>query len=1705
MPAYRVDLPDGTAYKVESEHDLTDEQVHAALGFKAPEQPQSSAPGAFARGVGSKAGRGAGALAGALYGAAALSEFGPPGMAIGGIGGAILGGAGGEAVQEGVQGPQYTEALKQQVAVDQQQHEGWSNTGGMLADLPSAFVAPESKLLGIGGKVVNAAIAGGVMSGGEAGGGAVSGENTIGQIPGKVFQGGVTFAPSGFIPGAGNAAGEIAGNAYKYLGRPLADAATLGVSNVAYDAAQGDNAGFAGFVDQTQKNIIPFLAVNAAAGLLHGHAKPLEGVKENGTVPHENVPTPEQQASNPQNSEESPVSSVGNAQKAEPIQPVAAVAGSDPIAGLSGNGEVRSTDVLGMPDKGVSAASSGHSGDAGALPGNMLDPGVTGGEGAVIPPPADGGGAGGEVGGQPSREEPVNGGDGQGTSSDGKGVGGEAAPQPQPGPVAPGGETLPIKNSVTNRLREAAGFKPIEPGEPRTRASADAEARAVVAKDPEAAAKLYADLHANPRSPDYLETKILGHSLGELSKTFDATNKEVNDAYESGDKGRQAAAIDAHAKILSRVDEETALYNKVGRIQSHGFMARQGIDGLIGDEKGVRPLALELQASRARKGGVPLTPKEVKSITKEHEAYTRERAKVAAKIQEGREAEDVKYVAMLTAEVKAEMRTNPEEAARIRVGGLSARLPVARKLLPDIPGAIKPRTGDIKTDSKLPSDIAQHALHGIGVLERVWNIALPSAKLAIKKATGKDFGKYDPAGRAVHVGEKQTIHTAIHEVAHWLDHSLGGRDYASRQAAGTAKELASRMTQSDGMRAARQTLARSDISPFLRAHLNYLLKPEEMFARAVEHATAKLGNLPEPQYDPITNLYAKLTSAETDAIVPHVKAALERFERPTETGRSEPDASTNPERAANESVAANADGDSARNSATGLAGEEVGIQEARSAADPEEDKTKLDGKRIKELYKAHIKANLEKPLGRAELEKRAVTDAQKIWPDASPREIRDAFSDYMKVSYPSKDVLKAQQAEMRTQSKLISRLEDLDAGVTRRFGLQRRPLSDESRSLTRQIRDKMRALGIRVAGPESLKGTRDAIVARLKNSITDNMAIIEGRMKPKTPKEKFAYDADMEKLRKHNAELNAYILDLTGPSKEGEWNQQREKAYRAAEAYYKKRAAAGDLERRKGGSKYEPNEKTKAAQADALKAKEQWEALREASGIIGKEKLEAYKKRLQRSIDENNRKVATGDFYKKSPEEMKIDRETQDLQYKQVQSRWRLERAKKEAEMSNRSDAQKIADTAVGWRRGFLLSGYHVLAKLGAAALARHAVTPVDELAGSVLSRLSPTLAKVASKAPREGSGFQANVEAKAITDGVNAMLKHAGDIMRTGLTPSDAHSGKNDLHDLEHYGGKSVIELFGHLHAFLKSSAKEAEFSRSFQKRVAHEISQGRDPTDPFIQTKLMVESYKDAKRAVFQQQNFVSQSWKNTLRMLESSKLAPRAGKVAATVGRILIPISTVPTNFIGEAINRTPVGLIRGAMELRGAIKKGLDTLNADDADKIMRHLKQGSVGTGLMLLGYLAPQIAGGYFQAGQKRKESDLHPGDIGFKGSHLIMHNSAAEVITMGATVRKVADHMLQGHPEGFVKGLAQSYLGLASQMPFIRTPSDVANVVTGKPSDQSRTMGNLVQGLAVPRGVAEIAQDTDSVASRKMKTVPDYLKGSIPGLRQTLPVRSVH
>src|SRR6185295_16004799 len=118
-------------------------------------------------------------------------------------------------------------------------------------------------------------------------------------------------------------------------------------------------------------------------------------------------------------------------------------------------------------------------------------------------------------------------------------------------------------------------------------------------------------------------------------------------------------------------------------------------------------------------------------------------------------------------------------------------------------------------------------------------------------------------------------------------------------------------------------------------------------------------------------------------------------------------------------------------------------------------------------------------------------------------------------------------------------------------------------------------------------------------------------------------------------------------------------------------------------------------------------------------------------------------------------------------------------------------------------------------------------------------------------------------------------------------------------------------------------------------------------------MQAYKDANRAIFMQDNIVSDAYKRAINSLEKNKQSPVVGKAFATGLQWLIPFVKVPTNIIGE-VQRHATGLGEGAIRLGyQAMKNGLKDVSEDEADAIMRAFKKGSVGAGALAIGFFNP--------------------------------------------------------------------------------------------------------------------------------------------------------
>ncbi len=670
-----------------------------------------------------------------------------------------------------------------------------------------------------------------------------------------------------------------------------------------------------------------------------------------------------------------------------------------------------------------------------------------------------------------------------------------------------------------------------------------------------------------------------------------------------------------------------------------------------------------------------------------------------------------------------------------------------------------------------------------------------------------------------------------------------------------------------------------------------------------------------------------------------------------------------------------------------------------------------------------------------------------VIPDITRRQAMDAISGYGDFKQLTKDQVSVQLRGMKGEMQQISKLEDMAKGTPPlKTGIERRTPTDVERELIQKVNDAKNKFKVPMTDAATqLKSALDTIKTRLANEIKDLETQIANKKQTIPNKTEAPSDAASEALKARRDELKKQYAEMFNDP---------EKAYKAA--------------------------------------------------------LALYKKRITKRISELESKLAAGDFSKTPRRTLELDNEANKLKAQAEKVKHDFRQALNRDKYANRTKFERGLDMLAKWRRGIVLSGLGTLEKLTSAAIARTITTPLEELAGQGIHMAFPELSK---RAPRHGGGFSTKAEVKALSESVTAGMADAWQTLKTGKSPLEYLYKRQSDPGLP----PTLIDVFGHIHGALKAPVKRAEFARAFEKRMQWNAERGVDVSDEFVQARIGLEAFQDAERSIFMQKNIVADAYKRMLQRFEQpekieGKPNPHGkpstgGKVLATTARVLLPIVKVPTNIVGEIMEYS-IGSVTGSARLAKAYRAGIENLAPAEADLIMRQLKKGSLGAAALLLGFLNPDMFGGFYQPGTKKKDA-IKPDAARIGGvdidSHFL-HNPFVETSQLGATVRKVSDSKLRKgdkETQGLTAGAMAGALGLASEVPFIREMTEIDKLIN--PSSRNRWLGEFANSMVVPQGVREAAQffDKDAngeVVKRKPTNVKEAVELGIPGLRQNVP-----
>lgn len=475
-------------------------------------------------------------------------------------------------------------------------------------------------------------------------------------------------------------------------------------------------------------------------------------------------------------------------------------------------------------------------------------------------------------------------------------------------------------------------------------------------------------------------------------------------------------------------------------------------------------------------------------------------------------------------------------------------------------------------------------------------------------------------------------------------------------------------------------------------------------------------------------------------------------------------------------------------------------------------------------------------------------------------------------------------------------------------------------------------------------------------------------------------------------------------------------------------------------------------------------------------------------------KIGSGDLEPTKLPPVRPDRELLDL-------RANLQRAKdvyaqrlEQQRLKNRSLGRRASDTFVKAERAMKLTGITTLGKLFAAGGTRLVSSAVEEAVGGLLSH-SPILKRIASEAPREG-GLNLKAEVLAPTRGVMRGIRNIPRVLKGERTTEEALYGKHHLR----YETGSILDVPGRIHGAIKSPFKEAERTRSEIKREAFAQRKGEDLGDPATQLEIGKAANLDAQRAIFMQDNVLSDWFRTGVRSLETSKKFPNAGFAMAKVANFLLPIVKVPTNVAFETMTHIG-GTLSGTGKLIHVMRNGLKNIKPEEADFIMRHYKKGLIGAGLFFTGYFNADKFGGFYQPGEKRDPKDVKWGGARFGGVNIpswLLHAPAFIVLQAGATAYRMEHRVSHGEEKGKLAGIMQAAEGLAHEIPFVNEMSRLDKILAEN-WEGKKARGDLLRSSIVPQGVQNIAGWLDD-KQRSPKNEIDSLKMGIPGLREQVP-----
>lgn len=532
------------------------------------------------------------------------------------------------------------------------------------------------------------------------------------------------------------------------------------------------------------------------------------------------------------------------------------------------------------------------------------------------------------------------------------------------------------------------------------------------------------------------------------------------------------------------------------------------------------------------------------------------------------------------------------------------------------------------------------------------------------------------------------------------------------------------------------------------------------------------------------------------------------------------------------------------------------------------------------------------------------------------------------------------------------------------------------------------------------------------------------------------------------------------------------------------------------------NEAMRKNQADIETGKmtpEQW-----------KTALDKYKKRLENQLNGLLEKKKNNDYEIKKKHVLELDAKALDLKRKIDKEKGNRKRELEKIRLSNRGTFERYADNVIKLMRfGILASAHKAILKLGIAGAAKGYIqNPVNTLIAGLWSKV-PGIREVYNQSPR----WRSKGATKALTHGIAEAwsMKTWNDVkaqLKGGKRADELQFGTDKGHL-----PPGLAELWNVEHKILKTPLMNAEFRTSMEKNLQFLADKGMNITDPTVINIASARATEDAARAVYMTKNWMVNAHHSALRALGAkTKDGSTGGNVVAKILESENLIVKVPTNFIMEQLESTPIG----ALEFLHGIRKGINDLPPEVADRLARKLNNATAGTAALIVGgllYFNHFGGNKYIRQGNNKaakEEDNMKEEEMKLMGINIppyMQHFNFAQQLQMGAGIARIMDYYNEidkkHHYEKenhFTKAAWEAMGSTASKIPFAESAVKMTEAMKGADA-MEKLMGGFIDNVLALPGYAAKAIDPEE--KRVANNPWEHVKSNIPGLREALPSKA--